>query len=376
MQELATKVDELIVVTPRVCIPKFLIRFKKSWNKWHLDPMTSKENGVEIIRPFVISLPGASFASINGILMEYSLLNLLTHLIKTRKIEIILGYNMLPEGIAAVRVAKRFQLPAGFWAIGSDVNNVATYNRVNYYLSRKCIEESHVVLTESKDLENRIRSFCNGPVHVHTFYKGIDLSNFQNLPPKNVLMKELNLNPERKYLLFVGRLTQDKGIYELVHAFGIIAKRYHDIDLLLIGEDIERNNLVVKLKEMGISNRVILTGIISQKEVGYYMKVSSLLVFPSWAEGLPNVVMEAMASGLPVIASDVGGIPEVLVDQVTGFSVPARNVEKLAETVIKMMEDKKSRERCIRNAEKLVSESFDVKKNVFKLLEILKDIKK
>jgi glycosyltransferase involved in cell wall biosynthesis len=127
---------------------------------------------------------------------------------------------------------------------------------------------------------------------------------------------------------------------------------------------------------MGISNRVILTGIISQKEVGYYMKVSSLLVFPSWAEGLPNVVMEAMASGLPVIASDVGGIPEVLVDQVTGFSVPARNVEKLAETVIKMMEDKKSRERCIRNAEKLVSESFDVKKNVFKLLEILKDIKK
>ena len=351
-----------------------MVKFKKNLGRWFLDPMISKENGMEIIRPYVLFLPGAKFVGINGVLMQYTLFRLLKKLIEERKIELILGYNMLPEGIAAVRLAKIFKLPVGFWAIGTDVNDMAIYNRINNYLSRKCIEDSQVVLTESKDLENKVRAICKKSVSVQTFYKGIDVSNFQNFPPKNILMEKLQLNQGKRYILFVGRLIYDKGIYELAESFNAITKCYHDIDLILIGEEIEKVKLIAKFRDYGILNRVIFKGIIPYKEVACYMKISDLLVLPTWAEGLPNVVMEAMAVGLPVVATIVGGIPEILENRVTGLSVPSKNVEKLTGAVIEMIDDKNLRESCRRNAKELIHNTFDVRKNVCELYELLQEV--
>lgn len=374
MKELAPKVSELIIITPRPYIPRFLTKINSRWSKWYLDPMITMENGMEIIRPYFISLRGINYEGINGILMHISLFNLLKDLIKTRKIDLILGHNAIPEGIAAVRLAKSFKLPSGFWAIGSDVNDFAKYNRINYYLSRKSIEESNIIFTGSKDLENKIRQYSTKPLNVKTFYKGIDVSNFRELPPKSDLLKRLGLNEGRRYILFVGRLVYDKGIYELAQAFSIVSKKYPDIDLILIGEEIEKEKLAEKFEQEGILKRVLFKGMIPYKEVAYYMKASDLLCLPTWAEGLPNVVMEAMATGIPVVATNVGGIPEVLEDGVTGLSVPAKNVEKLAKAVIRMIEDEDLREECIRNAKELIYEKFDVKKNVFQLYKILKNL--
>jgi glycosyltransferase involved in cell wall biosynthesis len=373
LKELAAKVDELIVITPRPYIPKFVTKIKKGWAKWYLDPMISKQDGMEIIRPYVLTLRGISFLGINSLLWQCSLFNIVKNLIKTRKIEILLGYNMIPEGITAVCLAKMFKLTAGFWAIGSDVNDIANHNQLNHCLTKKCIEKSDIIITESKDLEIKIIQLSTKSLNVKTFYKGIDVSNFQNLPPKDILLKKLQLNPDKKYILFVGRLIYDKGIYEIAHTFVSIAKKYPDLDLILIGEEIEKEKLIGKFIEAGVLNRVYLKGIVPYKEVAYYMKISDMLVLPSWAEGLPNVVMEAMAVGLPVVATDVGGIPEVIENGVTGLSVPAKNIEKLTEAIIQMMEDKILRETCVKNAKKLIYEKFDVKRNVLQLCSLLEE---
>ena len=375
MKELAPKVEELMVVTPRPYIPKFMAKFKKRWSRWYLDPMISKENGMEIIRPYVLSLRGISFVGINGLLMQYSLFFLLKKIINKRKIDMILGYNMLPDGIATVRLAKMFKLPVGIWAIGSDINDYANYNLINHYLVKKSIEASQIIFTESRDLENKIKQFSSKSIDIRTFYKGIDVSNFQNPPPKNVLTKKLQLDPEKRHMLFVGRLTSEKGVFELAEAFNAIARDYHDINLILVGEEIEKEKLVAKFKEAKVLNRVLFKGNSPYKEIAYYMKISDILVLPTWAEGLPNVVMEAMATGLPVVATNVGGIPEILEDGVTGLSVPAKNVVKLTEAIIKMLEDESLREKCVRNAKELIIKKFDVKKNVFKLYELLQEVK-
>ncbi|MBE0426207.1 MAG: glycosyltransferase [Nitrospirae bacterium] len=373
LRELANKVDELVVITPRPYIPKFLTKIKKSWSKWYLDSMNSEINRIKIIRPYVLTLRGISFLGINGILWQYSLSNLVKQL--KNNIDIIIGHNVLPDGIAAARLAKMINVPCFLWCIGSDINDFAQYNFFNNYLTRKCLEESQYVLTTSKDLENKIKIFNNKPIQVRTFYRGIDISNFQNIPPRVSLLKGLQLNPDKIYILFIGRLIYDKGIYELAEAFNIIAKRYPDIDLILIGEEIEKEKLIAKFRDYGILNRVIFKGIIQYSEVAKYMKVSNLLVLPTWAEGLPNVVMEAMAVGLPVVATDVGGIPEVLENEVTGLSVPAKNVEKLIEAIIRMIEDRDLRENCIKNAKNLIYEKFDVKKNVHQLYDLLQEVK-
>ncbi|MFX0133458.1 MAG: glycosyltransferase [Candidatus Hodarchaeota archaeon] len=376
MKELAKKTEELIIITPRAYIPKILIRLNKKWVRWHIDPMISKKNGYTVIRPFILSLRGALFSGVNGVLMQYSLLNLFHHLIKTKGIQIVLGYNMLPEGFAVVQLAKMFRLPVGFWAIGSDVNDLANHNRINYYLSKKSINKSDLIITESKDLENRIRTFFKESVHtnpIKTFYKGIDVSNFQNLPPKNDLLKELKLNAEKKYILFVGRFIREKGVYELIQAFSIIAKKYPEIDLIFIGEQPEKVNISEYLKDDNIIKRIHFKGIISHREVAYFMKVSELLVHPSWAEGLPNVVMEAMACGLPVVTTHVGGIPEVLINRITGLSVPLKNVEKLVNAMDEMIDDHNLRQTCINNAKELIINKFDVKKNASLLYQILQE---
>ena len=100
-----------------------------------------------------------------------------------------------------------------------------------------------------------------------------------------------------------------------------------------------------------------------------------MLVFPSWKEGLPNVVIEAMAAGLPVVSTDVGGIPEVLYNGITGLSVPAHNIEQLTQAIVKMFRDRELKKKCTVNAKKLVYKNFNVNKNADKLYDLLHQVK-
>ena len=374
LMELAKKVDRLIVVTPRVYIPKFLTIFKKRWKKWWLDPMTSNENDLEIIRPFVPFLPGINMLGLNGVLMYYSLRKTIKKYLKKEKIEIIVGHNILPEAIAATRLGKKYGLPVLSWAIGSDIHDFAQSSKLNNYLTKKCLENSNLILATSKELKSCIDKLCNCSVPRKTFYRGIDLGNFCNLPDKNVLKQNLNLKSNNKYILFVGRLIFDKGIYELAEAFINITKKYSDYHLILLGEELEKEALVKIFEDANVLNKVQFKGIAVHKEVARYMKASDLLLFPSWAEGLPNVVIESMAVGLPVVATDVGGIPEILYNEITGLSVPKQNVEKLTEAAMQMIENQTLRENCINNAKKLVEDKFDVNKNINKLITFINEI--
>jgi teichuronic acid biosynthesis glycosyltransferase TuaC len=374
MRELAPKLDKLIVVTPRIYIPKWLTKIKKNWAKWHFDPYCSHENGMEIFRPFVLSLPGIKYLGINTVLMQLLLYGRIKKLIQKNSIDLLLGYNLIPEGIVATRLAKMFRLPVAYWAIGSDVNNFSTYDRLSRYLAKKSIGQSNLVITESKDLEDKVRLLYKKPANVKTFYKGIDVDNFTNLPHRHKLKQRYNLSKNKRYILFAGRIMRSKGIYELAEAFIAVSKKYSDFELILLGEEIERCSFPGMFKKAGIEEKVHFKGMVPYKEVAYYMRSSDLFVFPSWAEGVPNVVMEAMAIGLPVVASNADGIPEVLINGVTGLSVPARNVEKLAEAILQMIENKTLRESCIENAKKMIHERFNVKKNSSVLKSILREL--
>ena len=376
MKELACKIDELTIVTPRVYIPRFLLSVRKRWQKWFIDPMVSRENGMEILRPYVLSLPGIKYDGINSILMRYSLSRFFNKLFKEKDIDLILGYNMLPEGAAAVKIGGKYNLRAGFWAIGSDVNDTAHCNFMNYRLSKKCIELSDMIITESRDLENKIRDFTPKQVNVHTFYKGIDLSIFQTNLSKPNIINELGLKPDKRYILFVGRLICEKGIYELARMFNEISMKYADIDLILVGEEFEKDKLMAQFKEYGILDRVSSKGILQHRAVAKLMIASDLLVLPTWAEGLPNVVMEAMAAGLPVVTTDVGGIPEIIENGVTGITVPAKNVIKLTEAVLTVLENDELRQDFVINARSFIFRKFDVKKNADELYNLLSEIKR
>lgn len=371
MQELAPRVAHLTVIAPRPYVPRVLTKFRRRLRRWFLDEVSDSDHGVEIFRPFIFLLPWMAFAGLNGVLMYRGLRKFCLALAQRRQYDLILAYNLLPEGIAAVRLARDLNLPVGVWAIGSDVHTIAPHSALNMMLVRKSLLRSDVVLTESRDLERTVKSLCHARVPVQTFYKGIQVSKFQDLPPKFELTRKLGLAVQRRRFLFVGRLMRSKGVFELAVAFIQLAERYPDFDLLLIGEMIERPALVRRFAAAGVLDRVQFCGTVAYDKIAQYMKASDLLLFPSWAEGLPNVVLEAMAVRLPVIATHVGGTTEVLENDYTGLVVPPRNAGALAAAAIRMLEDKNLRESCVHNAWALVCGHFDVKKNVNTLLDHL-----
>lgn len=376
LKELAAFTGRIVVVTPRAYIPAALRQLKQSWSAWYLDPEVTElsvEYGVRIIRPHVPMLPGERYLGLNSLLLEAALHPLFTRLAAEEEFDLVLGYNLIPEGIAAAGLAASLKLPSAVWAIGSDVNDFDRYNALSKRLSRGCIKKSTVVLTESRALEQRVRSLSDTAADVRTFYKGIDLRNFRDLPTQQAARSTLKLSPDRRLILFAGRLIREKGVYELAEAFADIAGRYPDLDLILAGEETEKDGLELMLQQQGLRERVTFTGIITHAEIARYMAAADLLVLPTWAEGLPNVVMEAMAAGLPVVATNVGGIPEILIDGVTGLAVPPRQPARLAEAMLRLLTDRPLRELCRSNGRTLMLKQFDVRKNAARLAGILEE---
>jgi len=138
------------------------------------------------------------------------------------------------------------------------------------------------------------------------------------------------------FLLYAGVLIPGKGVHILLDAFAGVAPEFPDARLLIVGKD-ANPEYAASLKEqvfsLGLRDKVIFREPVSQTELAQYMARSEALILPSFSEALGRVVMEAMTVGIPVIGSEVGGIPELIKDGVTGFLVPPGDVPRLADRI-------------------------------------------
>lgn len=195
-------------------------------------------------------------------------------------------------------------------------------------------------LVNYKITSKPLKVIANGNVN------GIDLDYFSpqkiSEAQKEALKKELNITPSDFVFVFVGRLVGDKGINELVEAFSQICKnadRSKSVKLILIGPlEEELDPLRPETLEEIKSNPDILD-LGFQKDVRPYFAISDALVFPSYREGFPNVVMQAGAMELPSIVSDINGCNEIIIEGENGMIVPAKNSEKLKSAMNKILSD-------------------------------------
>lgn len=188
---------------------------------------------------------------------------------------------------------------------------------------------------------------------------GIDNSYFNPLlfpeEKKQHLKKELNIQKDDFVFIFVGRIVGDKGVNELIHVFDKLSKEQNGIKLLLVGpfED-DLDPLEGQTKEIIKTNKAILS-VGYQNDVRPYFAISNALVFPSYREGFPNVVLQAGAMGLPSIVSDINGCNEIIKEGVNGFIIPVKNQEALEEAMKKILLDNKIKE----NARKMIQDRFE-----------------
>jgi glycosyltransferase involved in cell wall biosynthesis len=176
-----------------------------------------------------------------------------------------------------------------------------------------------------------------------------------------------------QHVLFVGRLDAVKGVPLLLEAFASARSRHPDARLTVVGDGPARAALEAQALALGIAGATTFTGYKAQAEVAALLEEADMLVLPSFAEGLPVVLMEAMASRIPVIASGVAGVPELVQDGISGFVVPAGDVETLTARLEKLLADPDLCRRMGEAGRAKVEEEFDVEREAAWLAQILRD---
>ncbi len=162
----------------------------------------------------------------------------------------------------------------------------------------------------------------------------------------------------------------EKGIEFLIRTVPIVAKSFPNIKFIIGGDGplLERHKLLAS--ELDVSENVIFTGSISRKELPYYYAACNVSAVPSIVEAFGLVTVEAMACGKPVIGSNVGGIPDVIVDGVNGFLVKPRDVEGLAEKIIFLLNNLELAEKMGRRGRQIAEEKFSLEKRIEKIVQL------
>jgi len=192
-------------------------------------------------------------------------------------------------------------------------------------------------------------------------YIGIEIDRFNNVSQEEceVLKKELGLNNKQRIIGFVGNVSKQKGLAYLIEAIDIIRKRSgDDICCLIVGDGPEIENFKIKTRELRLQNNFRFLG--QRYDTPRLLKTMEIFVLPSLWEGLPQVVIEAMAASCPVIATDVDGTPEIITHMKDGWLVPPADANELATAIERLLKDKPLRDRLSKDGFETVKRRFDI----------------
>jgi glycosyltransferase involved in cell wall biosynthesis len=214
------------------------------------------------------------------------------------------------------------------------------------------------------------------PGLMETVYNGVDADAIAATPGAG-LREELALGPDTLLLGHVGRLAPVKGQRELIQALARLSSQNALVHAVLIGEDLEtggafRLELERLVASLGLADSVHFAGF--RPDAVAALREVDALVLPSWIEGLPLTVLEAMAHGRPVVATAVGGTPEAVVDGETGLLVPSRDVDALAAVLDRLLSDATLRRRLGDAGRRRVRERFDATAMERRVLEVYGEV--
>ncbi len=174
---------------------------------------------------------------------------------------------------------------------------------------------------------------------------------------KDLFSKYEKTRKKKDSFVFIGRVVKDKGVEELIEAFNVVNEKYSDVELSIYGdgEDLEKYGQLASK-----NNKIYFYG--KTEEPLRALAENEIFVLPSYREGLSLSLLDAAMMGKKIIASDVDGNSEVVINKETGLLVPAKSVDKLAEAMIYMLKNREEADKMARNARKLYEEKFDFDK--------------
>lgn len=270
-----------------------------------------------------------------------------------------------PDAVAVAAVAALSGKPMVSKVHGSDVNvftlEPARRRQICWALGRS----SHVVAV-SQALADRLAELGVDAARTTVLYNGVDPARFHPVPRAEA-RRALGFTDDDRVVLYVGNIQASKGCADLMQAFGQLRQRVPGLKLVYVGAGPLAGSLAAQAAAMGAVADVRFAGRLLHEQIVQWFGAADVFCLPSHAEGVPNVVLEAMACGTPVVASRVGGIPEVL-PEFAGLMVPAKEPGALAEALFTALHSAWDRPRITGHAA-----GFDWDTNVARLRALIED---
>ena len=264
--------------------------------------------------------------------MFLSTYSLVAKLHRKKRIDLISSHWVYPDASSAVIIAKILNIKVAVHALGCDINDY-----IKYYLRRQIIKKTldyaDLIVPVSHALKDVIVNTLHVNTKIEVILNGVNQDIF--FPVSRTVCREILSMPlDQKALLFVGNFQIEKGLEYLLEALSLVKKSEPDIHLYVIGSGRLQSRIINKIKRFGLSDNVTLIGRVSHHQLPVYFSAANYLCLPSLREGCPNVVLESLSCGTPVIASKVGTNPEVVITGIYGYLHDPMNIIQMASTIV------------------------------------------
>jgi glycosyltransferase involved in cell wall biosynthesis len=286
------------------------------------------------------------------------------------------GHPYLTSLLAA-KLAKRYSKPFVLTQHNTFIKYDSIFDSVerlnDLTVGKETLKEADKIITVSNATKDYVLSLGAKPEKIKVLHNGVDLVHFRPLAGKREeIRRKLGIPQNSIVVLTVRRLVYKNGIDTLIEGANIAVKKNPKITFLVVGKGPDLNSVQMRIRQLGIESNFRLTGFVKDEDLPFYYNAADFFVLPSKSgEGLPLVALEAMACGLPVIATDVGGIKEILMEDY-GKLVPPNQPELLATAVLEFSNvDWSSRRLELRL---VMEEKFSWDKNVETLVGIYEEL--
>jgi glycosyltransferase involved in cell wall biosynthesis len=314
-----------------------------------------------------------------------SLIKLISFLKKERPL--IIHSHTPKAGILAMLASKITNIPIRLHTVaglplmeekGSKKKLLELIEKLTYSFSTFVFTNSNglykYIIENNYVSKNKLKVIGNGSSN------GVDINYFSptsvSVKEKEKLKLSLGILENDFTFVFVGRIVADKGINELINAFDTISFQNNAIKLLLVGEQESHLDPLNEntLKLISSNKNIIKTGF--QKDIRPFLAVSDALVFPSYREGFPNVIMQAGAMELPVIATNINGCNEIIINEKNGVLIELKNNGAIVKAMVRLIEDEAFYKNLKSNARSMIVSRFERKVICEKILYEYKEMEK
>ena len=283
----------------------------------------------------------------------------------------LLHAHMGHHGILFLRLKKRYKIPLLTSFHGADASYFPSVPE-NLAALRQLFEEGEIFTVVSVHMKSDLVSLGCPADKIVVHHVGVNVEHFQPRPHDRFT--------EKLTILTVGNFQEKKGFNYLIKALDLVRQQFPQVELRIVGEPLTTAAGILEVEslidELGLRDNVVLTGYVPQHQLPKEFEKADLFVLASVTdrngdkEGVPTVLMEAQASGLPVVSTYHSGIPEVVLDGESGYLVPERDVDQLAEKICLLLANPQKWDEMGRSGRQHIEREYNLEVQIGKLEEI------